>query len=75
MLMQPSLQAVDAIVRMALLEDAPWGDLTSQSLIPATATITAQLMAREHGFFCGQDIVSAAFSLTDPAITTDVPRH
>ncbi len=71
MLMQPSLQAVDAIVRMALLEDAPWGDLTSQSLIPATATITAQLMAREHGFFCGQDIVSAAFSLTDPAITTE----
>jgi nicotinate-nucleotide pyrophosphorylase (carboxylating) len=69
--MKPSRDAVDTIVRMALLEDAPWGDLTSQSLIPATASVTAQLVAREHGFFCGQDIVTAAFSLTDPTITTD----
>ena len=71
MLMKPSRDAVDTIVRMALLEDAPWGDLTSQTLIPATATVTAQLIAREDGVFCGQDIVAAAFSLTDPAITTD----
>ncbi len=69
--MKPSRDAVDTIVRMALLEDAPWGDLTSQSLIPAAASITAQLVAREHGFFCGQDIITAAFSVTDPAITTD----
>jgi len=70
-LMKPSRDAVDTILRMALLEDAPWGDLTSQSLIPATASVTAQLAAREQGVFCGQDIVTAAFSLTDPAITTD----
>jgi nicotinate-nucleotide pyrophosphorylase (carboxylating) len=69
--MKPSHDAVDTIVRMALLEDAPWGDLTSQSLIPTTARVTAQLVAREPGVFCGQDIVTAAFSLTDPAITTD----
>jgi nicotinate-nucleotide pyrophosphorylase (carboxylating) len=69
--MKPSRDAVDTTVRMALLEDAPWGDLTSQSLIPATATVTAQLVAREPGVFCGEDIVIAAFSLTDPAITTD----
>ena len=69
--MKPSRDAVDTILRMALLEDAPWGDLTSQSLIPATASVTAQLAAREQGVFCGQDIVTAAFSLTDPALTTD----
>jgi nicotinate-nucleotide pyrophosphorylase (carboxylating) len=69
--MKPSRDAVDTIVRMALLEDAPWGDLTSQILIPATATVTAQLVAREQGVFCGHDIVAAAFSLTDAAITTD----
>jgi nicotinate-nucleotide pyrophosphorylase (carboxylating) len=69
--MKPSHDAVDTIVRMALLEDAPWGDLTSQTLIPATANVTAQLVAREQGVFCGQDIVTAAFSLTDPAITTE----
>ncbi len=71
MLMKPSCEAVDTIVRMALLEDAPWGDLTSQALIPATATVTAQLVAREPGFFCGQDVVAAAFSLTDPSIGTN----
>jgi nicotinate-nucleotide pyrophosphorylase (carboxylating) len=69
--MKPSREAVNAIVRMALIEDAPWGDLTSQTLIPAKATVTAHLVAREQGVFCGQDIVTAAFSLTDPAITTD----
>jgi len=69
--MKPSHDAVNTIVRMALLEDAPWGDLTSQTLIPASATVTAQVVAREPGVFCGQDIVTAAFSLTDPAITTD----
>jgi nicotinate-nucleotide pyrophosphorylase (carboxylating) len=70
MSMKPSSEAVESIVRMALLEDAPWGDITSQTLIPATVAVTAQLVAREPGFFCGRDIVAAAFTLTDPTITT-----
>ena len=45
MSMKPSREAVEAIVRMALLEDAPWGDLTSQTLIPADASVTA---SRSH---------------------------
>jgi nicotinate-nucleotide pyrophosphorylase (carboxylating) len=73
--MKPSSQAVDAIVRMALLEDAPWGDLTSQALIPADATVTAQLIAREAGVMCGEDLIRAAFSLTDAAITTTFHLH
>lgn len=69
--MKPSREAIDTIVRMALLEDAPWGDLTSQTLIPASATVTAHLVARESGVLCGQDIVSTAFSLTDQIIHTE----
>ncbi len=68
--MKPSREAVESIVRMALLEDAPWGDLTSQTLIPASATITASLVAREPGILCGEDLITAAFTLTDPTITT-----
>jgi nicotinate-nucleotide pyrophosphorylase (carboxylating) len=68
--MKPSREAIDSIVRMALLEDAPWGDLTSQTLIPAAAMVTAHLVAREPGVLCGEDLVTAAFTLTDPAITT-----
>jgi nicotinate-nucleotide pyrophosphorylase (carboxylating) len=68
--LKPSREAIDTLVRMALHEDAPWGDLTSQTLIPAEATVTAHLVAREPGVLCGEDLVTAAFTLTDPAITT-----
>ena len=30
-------EAMERVVRMALAEDAPWGDVTSQALIPAEA--------------------------------------
>jgi nicotinate-nucleotide pyrophosphorylase (carboxylating) len=61
--------AIETVVRMALAEDAPWGDLSSQTFIPAEATITAQLVAREPGVLCGEDIFSAAMALTGPIET------
>jgi nicotinate-nucleotide pyrophosphorylase (carboxylating) len=70
MLMKPSQDAVNRIVRLALDEDAPWGDLTSQAFIPADALVTAHLVAREPGILCGSDLVTAAFALTDATITT-----
>ena len=70
MLMKPSLAAVHAIVQMALLEDAPWGDMTSQALIPDHAIVTAELVAREDGVFCGEDLFAVAMTLTDQAVTT-----
>jgi len=67
--------AIHRLVRMALDEDAPWGDLTSQSLIPSDVRITAQLAAREDGILCGEDIFTAAMSLTNPSITTSFTVH
>jgi nicotinate-nucleotide pyrophosphorylase (carboxylating) len=64
MLMRPEQKAIEAIVRMALMEDAPWGDITSQSLLPADARISAQLVARENGILCGEDIFAAAMRMT-----------
>ena len=66
MLMKPSPQAVETIVRMALTEDAPWGDLTSQSLLPPDARVSAQLVAREEGILCGEDIFTMTMSITGP---------
>ncbi len=60
--------AVDQIVRHALEEDAPWGDLTSQTLIPAQAQVKASLVAREHGILAGIQLFAAAMRLTDPTI-------
>jgi nicotinate-nucleotide pyrophosphorylase (carboxylating) len=64
MLMRPDQKAIEAIVRMALMEDAPWGDITSQSLLPGDARISAQLVARENGILCGEDIFAAAMRMT-----------
>jgi nicotinate-nucleotide pyrophosphorylase (carboxylating) len=61
--------AIDTVVRAALDEDAPWGDLTSEVLIPADAVATAQLVAREAGVFSGGAVFDAAFRLVDPRIT------
>jgi len=68
--MRPSTEEIARIVRMALDEDAPWGDLTSQALIPADAPVKAHLVAHEEGVFSGQDIFIAAMSLMDPGVTT-----
>ncbi|KQX07420.1 MULTISPECIES: carboxylating nicotinate-nucleotide diphosphorylase [unclassified Leifsonia] len=61
--------AIDRIVAAALEEDAPWGDITSATLIPETATATAQLVAREPGVFSGARVFEAAFRLTDPRVS------
>lgn len=62
---------IDRIVTMALDEDAPWGDLTSETLIPKRATATAELVAREPGVLSGIEVFAAAFRLVDPAIVVE----
>ena len=62
---------IDRIVGAALDEDAPWGDLTSETLIPADAIATAELVAREPGVLSGVDVFAAAFRLIDPRITVE----
>ena len=65
-------QTIHDVVRAALVEDAPWGDLTSELLIPETAYATARLSAREPGTFSGGAVFAAAMTLTDPAIEVDL---
>lgn len=64
--------ALARTVAAALEEDAPWGDITSTTLLPADASATADLVAREAGVFSGGEVFAAAFTLTDPAVTVDV---
>ena len=63
---------IDRVVSAALEEDAPWGDLTSEYLIPEDAVATADLVGREAGVFSGGEVFAAAFRLTDPRIRVDV---
>jgi len=62
---------IDRIVGAALDEDAPWGDLTSETLIPVRATATAELVARESGVLSGIEVFAAAFRIVDPSIVVE----
>ncbi|MHA7305541.1 carboxylating nicotinate-nucleotide diphosphorylase [Arthrobacter sp. TMN-49] len=66
--MLPTLPAtaVATILRAAFIEDAPYGDITSATLLPATATATAWLVAREAGIFSGGEVFAAAMVMADP---------
>lgn len=59
---------VTDIVRTALVEDAPWGDLTVESTIPVETQMRTALTAREPGVFAGGALVEEAFAQLDPAI-------
>ncbi|KQM83049.1 carboxylating nicotinate-nucleotide diphosphorylase [Agromyces sp. Leaf222] len=69
--MSTDRREIDRIVTAALDEDAPWGDLTSETLIPADATATAALVAREPGVLSGIDVFAAAFRIVGPAIEVE----
>lgn len=59
-------EQVDDIIRRALAEDAPWGDLTSEAFVPEEATASAALVAREAGVLSGAGVFARVFELVDP---------
>ena len=58
--------AVLKVLLAALEEDAPYGDITSQTLIPGDARATAVLNARVPGVLSGGKVFAAAMTFTDP---------
>ena len=61
--MNPEL--LDDVIRRALAEDAPWGDLTSEVFLPAETPATAVLVSREPGVLSGLDVFARTFELVD----------
>lgn len=68
-------ELIDRVVKDALHEDAPAGDITSLLAITEDATATAVLAAREQGTFSGAEVFEAAFRLTDPRITVELLKQ
>lgn len=60
------------VVDRALAEDSPWGDITSELLIPADAEVVATMDAREPGVFSGSAVLVAVFAAVDARIRVDV---
>lgn len=59
---------IDKVVWMALEEDAPFGDITSETLVPETAVATADLVAREPGVFSGGEVFAVAMTTLDDSV-------
>jgi nicotinate-nucleotide pyrophosphorylase (carboxylating) len=59
---------IEPLVRAALLEDlGRAGDLTTNAIVPADASATMALTARQAGVIAGLDVAALAFRLMDPA--------
>jgi nicotinate-nucleotide pyrophosphorylase (carboxylating) len=58
---------VEPIVRAALLEDlGRAGDITTDAVVPAAATVEAVIATRQPGVLGGLDVALLAFELVDP---------
>lgn len=56
------------IIKIALKEDAPKGDITTNALIPKNKIISARFVAKENGVICGLDIAKTVFQQLDNKI-------
>lgn len=63
--------AIEQVVRSALREDAPWGDVTSEALIPEDATATASVVARESGVLSGVRVLRETARQVDPLVEVE----
>lgn len=61
-------EQVQRVVVMALEEDAPFGDLTSQVFVPADAVARAAVVAREPGVLAGVEVLARTFAVVDPSV-------
>jgi len=60
--------AIDTLIALALQEDAPQGDLTSEAIFDPAHRSIALIEAREPLVVCGLDVASRVFAAIDPAI-------
>jgi nicotinate-nucleotide pyrophosphorylase (carboxylating) len=66
---------IEPIVRAALLEDlGRAGDITTDAVVPADATVAAVIAARQPGVLAGLDAALLAFELIDPALRIERVR-
>ena len=64
------LPRIDALIDLALEEDAAFGDVTSRSIFPTGNVTGAQILARQDMVVCGIEIAQRVFSRVDPLLET-----
>ncbi|MCX7973897.1 MAG: carboxylating nicotinate-nucleotide diphosphorylase [Candidatus Aminicenantes bacterium] len=61
-------EEIDRIIKQALAEDMPAGDLTTETIIPPNLKTRAIIVAKESGVLAGIDFAGRVFELIDPSI-------
>lgn len=68
----PMIQAkMDAVIRAALEEDMPFGDVSTMAVMPEPRPGRVQLIAKQDGVIAGLGVFARVFALIDPAVTVD----
>ncbi len=62
----------DSLIRAALKEDMPDGDITSENIIPADSRSEAVFLPREEGVMAGIEVTKRVFELIDPRISFEI---
>jgi nicotinate-nucleotide pyrophosphorylase (carboxylating) len=63
---------IEEAIRRALDEDIGPGDATSNSIIPAEATMYGQIIAKENGIVAGLDVAQAVYAAFDSTLAFTV---
>jgi len=59
---------ITASIRRALEEDIGTGDVTTNSIVPAEATMRGQIIAKQSGIIAGLDVAEACFNLVNEQV-------
>jgi nicotinate-nucleotide pyrophosphorylase (carboxylating) len=62
------IEDVEEIVLLALKEDIGDGDVTSEAVFARDDRCRASIVAKEHGLFCGADMIRHVYYFIDPSI-------
>ena len=63
------IPALDRLIRLALEEDLPHGDITTDNLIPPESITRGILVAKEKGIIAGLPVAERVFKIVDSSIT------
>lgn len=59
---------LDELIALALKEDSPFGDVTTEAVVPKTACGRAVIVVKQDGVICGLFVAAKVFAALDPQV-------
>ncbi len=64
-MMRSHKDSLQSMLALALMEDAPGGDITTLSLVSSSQKARARIITKTDGVFCGTDVIRGVFHTFD----------